>query len=76
MTSINDMLRNEIECGESENKRKKDNDKTNPIHSFLQKGALGDCYFLGALSVIATRADLLEPLFVHKSPECGFYQVK
>ena len=37
------------------------------------QGALGDCYFLGALSVIATRRDLLMPLFVSVHPELGLY---
>jgi len=40
------------------------------------QGALGDCYFLGALSVVATRNDLLYPLFVSAHPEAGFYQIK
>eukprot|EP01114_Cavostelium_apophysatum_P007275 TRINITY_DN1929_c0_g1_i1.p1 TRINITY_DN1929_c0_g1~~TRINITY_DN1929_c0_g1_i1.p1 ORF type:complete len:718 (-),score=206.71 TRINITY_DN1929_c0_g1_i1:60-2213(-) len=40
------------------------------------QGALGDCYFLGALSVVATRKDLLEPLIVSAHPEYGFYQIK
>lgn len=35
------------------------------------QGALGDCYFLGSISVIATRKDLLQPLFVKYSPENG-----
>lgn len=37
------------------------------------QGALGDCYFLGALSVVATRHDLLVPLFVSAQPEYGLY---
>jgi hypothetical protein len=37
------------------------------------QGALGDCYFLGALSVVATRKDLLLPLFVAAYPEWGLY---
>jgi len=40
------------------------------------QGGLGDCYFLGALSVVATRKDLLMPLFVSTHPEYGFYQIK
>ena len=40
------------------------------------QGALGDCYFLGALSVVATRKELLEPLVVAAHPEFGFYQFK
>jgi hypothetical protein len=35
------------------------------------QGALGDCYFLGALSVVATREDLLQPLFLRSYPEYG-----
>jgi len=35
------------------------------------QGALGDCYFLGSISVIATRKDLLQPLFLKYSPEYG-----
>lgn len=35
------------------------------------QGSLGDCYFLGALSVVATRKDLLMPLFVAQYPEYG-----
>uniref|UniRef100_A0A6B2KYK4 Calpain catalytic domain-containing protein n=1 Tax=Arcella intermedia TaxID=1963864 RepID=A0A6B2KYK4_9EUKA len=37
---------------------------------------MGDCYFLGALSVLATRRDLLLPLFVSARPSLGFYQCK
>jgi hypothetical protein len=40
------------------------------------QGALGDCYYLGSLSCIATREELLQPLFVGKYPQHGFYQVK
>jgi len=40
------------------------------------QGALGDCYFLGALSVVATRRDLLLPLFVSAHEKQGFYQIK
>eukprot|EP01125_Pyxidicula_operculata_P012207 TRINITY_DN399_c3_g1_i1.p1 TRINITY_DN399_c3_g1~~TRINITY_DN399_c3_g1_i1.p1 ORF type:complete len:893 (-),score=210.58 TRINITY_DN399_c3_g1_i1:267-2945(-) len=40
------------------------------------QGSLGDCYFLGALAVIATRRDLLLPLFVSARPSLGFYQVR
>ena len=40
------------------------------------QGALGDCWFLGAMSVVATRDDLLYPLFVSAHPEYGFYQLK
>ena len=40
------------------------------------QGELGDCWMLGALSVVATRDDLLFPLFVSAHPECGFYQIK
>jgi hypothetical protein len=35
------------------------------------QGALGDCYFLGSLSVVATRKDLLMPLVVKYVPENG-----
>lgn len=35
-----------------------------------------DCWFLGAMSVVATRNDLLYPLFVSAHPEVGFYQIR
>jgi len=40
------------------------------------QGSLGDCWLLGSMSVIATRNDLLFPLFVSSHPEQGFYQIK
>lgn len=40
------------------------------------QGELGDCWFIGALSVVATRNDLLFPLFVSCHLEYGFFQVK
>ena len=39
------------------------------------QGELGDCWFLGAMSVVATRNDLMYPLFVCAHPEYGMYQV-
>lgn len=40
----------------------------------VQQGALGDCWFIGALSVLATHPQLLERLFVSTEylNECGF----
>lgn len=39
------------------------------------QGALGDCWFLSALSVLATSPeDLVRQLFVSSHPEYGFYQ--
>ena len=37
------------------------------------QGALGDCYFLGSLSTIATRKDLLKPLIIKYEPKSGLY---
>ncbi len=42
----------------------------------IVQGELGDCWFLGAASVVATRNDLLYPLFVSAHPEYGFFQIK
>eukprot|EP01089_Gocevia_fonbrunei_P008739 TRINITY_DN2046_c0_g1_i6.p1 TRINITY_DN2046_c0_g1~~TRINITY_DN2046_c0_g1_i6.p1 ORF type:complete len:144 (+),score=26.31 TRINITY_DN2046_c0_g1_i6:89-520(+) len=36
------------------------------------QGELGDCWFLGALSVVATNVEILRPLFITASPICGF----
>jgi hypothetical protein len=41
----------------------------------VMQGELGDCWFLGAMSVVATRNDLMYPLFIAAHPEIGFYQV-
>lgn len=38
---------------------------TNAAPSDVEQGALGDCYFLGALSVVANRSDILSQLFGH-----------
>eukprot|EP01125_Pyxidicula_operculata_P016579 TRINITY_DN5723_c0_g1_i1.p1 TRINITY_DN5723_c0_g1~~TRINITY_DN5723_c0_g1_i1.p1 ORF type:complete len:708 (+),score=180.70 TRINITY_DN5723_c0_g1_i1:166-2289(+) len=40
------------------------------------QGALGDCYFISALAVLATRLDLLYPLVVTSRPAQGIYQFK
>lgn len=41
------------------------------------QGALGDCWFLGALAVVATSAEnFIEHLFVQQKPEEGLYQCK
>lgn len=40
------------------------------------QGVLGDCYFLGAASIVATRDDLLYPIVVEQAPECGFHTFK
>ena len=42
----------------------------------IVQGELGDCWWLGAASVVATRNDLLFPLYVSAHPEYGFFQVK
>jgi hypothetical protein len=42
----------------------------------IVQGELGDCWFLGAASVVATREDLLYPLVLSAHPEYGFYQFK
>jgi calpain-5 len=39
------------------------------------QGALGDCYLLGAMSIVATRPELIRPLFKHSSVEDGIYVV-
>ncbi len=39
------------------------------------QGALGDCYLLGAMSVVATRPELIRALFKHSSVEDGIYVV-
>jgi Calpain family cysteine protease len=39
-------------------------------------GELGNCWALGAMSVVACRNDLLYPLFVCAHPEYGMYQIK
>eukprot|EP00163_Fabomonas_tropica_P007978 TRINITY_DN175_c0_g3_i1.p1 TRINITY_DN175_c0_g3~~TRINITY_DN175_c0_g3_i1.p1 ORF type:complete len:872 (-),score=214.61 TRINITY_DN175_c0_g3_i1:462-3077(-) len=38
------------------------------------QGALGDCWFLGALSVVATRPDLLEKLIPRYDVDAGVYE--
>lgn len=40
------------------------------------QGILGDCWFLGAASIIAARDDLLYPLVVKEVPEHGYYVFK
>ena len=41
------------------------------------QGALGDCWFLGALSVVATRSELLENCILQKEVnEWGVYEFK
>ena len=41
------------------------------------QGEVGDCWFLGALAMCATRQDdLLYPLFVAAHPEAGFFQIR
>ena len=40
------------------------------------QGGLGDCWFLGALAVVATRDDLIRELVVSAHPELGFYQFR
>eukprot|EP00163_Fabomonas_tropica_P001464 TRINITY_DN110_c0_g1_i1.p1 TRINITY_DN110_c0_g1~~TRINITY_DN110_c0_g1_i1.p1 ORF type:complete len:1356 (+),score=541.37 TRINITY_DN110_c0_g1_i1:948-5015(+) len=40
------------------------------------QGGLGDCYFLGALSVMATKPDLLKGIFVGEDQELGYYQCR
>jgi Ca2+-binding EF-hand superfamily protein len=41
------------------------------------QGALGDCWFLSALAVVATSTDnFIEQLFTQQKPEIGFYQVR
>eukprot|EP00020_Sapocribrum_chincoteaguense_P008065 CAMPEP_0170756206 /NCGR_PEP_ID=MMETSP0437-20130122/13908_1 /TAXON_ID=0 /ORGANISM="Sexangularia sp." /LENGTH=864 /DNA_ID=CAMNT_0011095387 /DNA_START=69 /DNA_END=2663 /DNA_ORIENTATION=+ len=42
----------------------------------VQQGAIGDCYYLGAFSVIASRPDLLKPLFVDVDEAQGRYRMK
>jgi len=42
--------------------------------SDIIQGRLGDCWFLGALSCVATREDLLMPLIAGAYTEYGFYQ--
>jgi hypothetical protein len=40
------------------------------------QGQLGDCWFLGALAVVATRMDLIKENCVSAHPEHGFYQFR
>lgn len=40
------------------------------------QGQLGDCWFLGALAVVATRIDLLKELIVSAHSDYGFYQFR
>ncbi len=39
------------------------------------QGALGDCYLLGAMSIVATRPELIRPLFKHSQLEDGIFVV-
>jgi calpain len=41
--------------------------------SDVVQGALGDCWFLAALCVVATRHDLMQQLFVSCHPEHGLW---
>ena len=48
-----------------------------PSWNDIQQGALGDCYFLSALAVVATRQDILNKIFVSKETNSiGAYQVR
>ena len=48
-----------------------------PSADDIQQGALGDCYFLSALAVVATRQDILNKIFVSKETNSiGAYQVR
>ena len=38
----------------------------------VKQGDLGDCWFLGAICTLATRAELLKNLFVYESLKYGF----
>ena len=65
-------------------KRPRDFCKQKPLALFLdgvaagdvQQGMLGDCWFLGALSVVAMRSELLEHLFVASDAESGKYVIR
>ena len=48
-----------------------------PSAEDIQQGALGDCYFLSALAVVATRLDIINKIFVSKETNnIGAYQVR
>ena len=48
-----------------------------PSAEDIQQGALGDCYFLSALAVVATRLDIINKIFVSKeTSNIGAYQVR
>eukprot|EP00697_Spironema_sp_BW2_P001381 gnl/Spiro4/11844_TR6248_c0_g1_i1.p1 gnl/Spiro4/11844_TR6248_c0_g1~~gnl/Spiro4/11844_TR6248_c0_g1_i1.p1 ORF type:complete len:668 (-),score=152.08 gnl/Spiro4/11844_TR6248_c0_g1_i1:54-1985(-) len=42
----------------------------------VKQGGLGDCWFIGALAVIADHPDLINRLVVSAHPEQGFYQFR
>jgi hypothetical protein len=42
----------------------------------IVQGSLGDCYLLGALSVLATRKDLVSSLFTTVNASLGLFQVR
>eukprot|EP00943_MAST-04B_sp_MAST-4B-sp1_P000267 g267.t1 len=43
----------------------------------IQQGSLGDCYFLSALAVVATRQDIINKIFVSKETnDIGVYQIR
>lgn len=46
------------------------------LHLTPKSGELGDCWFLGALAVVATRIDLIKQLIITIRPEYGFYQFR
>lgn len=46
------------------------------LSSFLLKGAIGDCYFLAALAICATREELINDLIVEDCADQGIYGVK
>ena len=42
----------------------------------VMQGILGDCWFLSAISVLATTEDLIQEMFVAVAPEKGMYRVR
>ena len=40
------------------------------------QGGLGNCWFLGAISVISTRLELIDHLFAYCAPKKGLYKVR